>query len=107
VAAQTPVGLRAKDHHGSGALGPDDIVIALSPIGLIADAAQGFIIDGFPRTVPQATGRWMISLKKSHQARRRWIELRVNESALLQRVETGQRNKCASARRGSARRRNH
>src|SRR5258707_8879726 len=55
VAAQTPIGLKAKDIMASGALVPDEIVI-----GIISDrieqpdAARGFILDGFPRTVPQA-----------------------------------------------------
>src|SRR3982074_3875673 len=55
VAEQTPVGLKAKDIMASGGLVPDDIVM-----GIISDrieqpdAARGFILDGFPRTVPQA-----------------------------------------------------
>jgi len=88
VAAQTPVGLKAKDIMASGGLVPDDIVI-----GIISDridqpdAAKGFILDGFPRTVPQAEALDEL-LKKKHMKLDAVIELRVNESALLQRVET-------------------
>ncbi len=88
VAAQTPVGLKAKDVMASGGLVPDDIVI-----GIISDrieqpdAANGFILDGFPRTVPQAEALDEL-LKKKHMKLDAVIELRVNESALLQRVET-------------------
>ena len=88
VAAQTPVGLRAKDVMASGGLVPDDVVI-----GIISDrvdqpdAANGFILDGFPRTVPQAEALDEL-LKKKHLKLDAVIELRVNESALLERVET-------------------
>jgi adenylate kinase len=55
VAAQTPVGLRAKDIMASGSLVPDDIVIGIISDRLDQpDAKKGFILDGFPRTVPQA-----------------------------------------------------
>ena len=88
VAAQTPVGLKAKDVMASGGLVPDDVVI-----GIISDridqpdAANGFILDGFPRTVPQAEALDEL-LKKKHLKLDAVIELRVNESALLERVET-------------------
>jgi adenylate kinase len=87
VAAQTPVGLKAKDVMASGGLVPDDIVI-----GIISDrieqpdAAKGFILDGFPRTVPQAEALDHL-LKSKRLKLDAAVELRVNESALLQRVE--------------------
>ena len=87
VATQTPVGLRAKDIMASGALVPDDIVIGIISDRLDQpDAAKGFILDGFPRTVPQAQALDDL-LKKKHIKLDAVIELRVNESALLQRVE--------------------
>jgi adenylate kinase len=87
VAAQTPVGLRAKDIMASGALVPDDIVIGIISDRLDQpDAVKGFILDGFPRTVPQAQALDDL-LKKKHIKLDAVIELRVNESALLQRVE--------------------
>jgi adenylate kinase len=88
VAAQTPVGLRAKDIMASGGLVPDEVVV-----GIISDridqpdAKNGFILDGFPRTVPQAEALDEL-LKKKHLKLDAVIELRVNESALLERVET-------------------
>jgi adenylate kinase len=87
VAAQTPVGLKARDIMASGALVPDDIVIGIISDRLDQpDAAKGFILDGFPRTVPQAQALDEL-LKKKHIKLDAVIELRVNESALLQRVE--------------------
>jgi adenylate kinase len=88
VAAGTPVGLKAKDVMASGGLVPDDIVIGIISDRLDQpDAARGFILDGFPRTVPQAEALDEL-LKKKHMKLEAVIELRVNESALLQRVET-------------------
>jgi adenylate kinase len=88
VAAQTPVGLKAKDIMASGGLVPDEIVIGIISDRLdLPDAANGFILDGFPRTVPQAQALDDL-LKKKHIKLDAVVELRVNESALLQRVET-------------------
>jgi adenylate kinase len=88
VAAQTPVGLKAKDIMAGGSLVPDEIVIGIISDRLDQpDAAKGFILDGFPRTVPQAQALDEL-LKKKHIKLDAVIELRVNESALLQRVET-------------------
>jgi adenylate kinase len=87
VAAQTPVGLKAKDIMASGGLVPDDVVIGIISDRLdLPDAARGFILDGFPRTVPQAAALDDL-LKKKRLNLDAVIELRVNESALLQRVE--------------------
>jgi adenylate kinase len=88
VAAQTPVGLQAKDIMASGALVPDEIVIGIISDRLDQpDMKNGFILDGFPRTVPQAAALDEL-LKKKHIKLDAVIELRVNESALLDRVET-------------------
>ena len=88
VAAGTHIGLKAKDIMASGALVPDEVVV-----GIIADrieepdAKKGFILDGFPRTVPQAQALDDL-LKRKHLKLDAVVELRVNESALLERVET-------------------
>lgn len=88
VAAGTPVGLKAKEIMASGGLVPDEVVV-----GIISDridqpdAKNGFILDGFPRTVPQAEALDEL-LKHKHLKLDAVIELRVNESALLNRVET-------------------
>ena len=87
VAAETEVGLKAKDIMASGGLVPDDVVIGIISDRIeLPDAANGFILDGFPRTVPQAEA--LDSLLKSKGLKLdAAVELRVNESALLQRVE--------------------
>src|ERR1700742_3910883 len=87
VAAQTPVGLKAKDIMATGGLVPDEVVIGIISDRLDQpDAANGFILDGFPRTVPQAEALDDL-LKHKHMKLDSVIELRVNESALINRVE--------------------
>src|SRR4051812_12790652 len=88
VAAETPIGLQAKDIMASGALVPDEVVVGIISDRLDQpDMKNGFILDGFPRTVPQAAALDEL-LKKKHIKLDAVIELRVNESALLNRVET-------------------
>src|ERR1700744_4209229 len=88
VAAQTPIGLQAKDIMAGGQLVPDEIVI-----GIISDRLDqpgmknGFILVGFPRPMPQAEALDEL-LKHKHLKLDAVIELRANESALLSRVET-------------------
>jgi len=87
IAAQTPVGLKAKDIMAAGHLVPDEIVV-----GIISDrieqpdAVNGFILDGFPRTVRQAEELDEL-LKAKRMTLDAVVELKVNESALLARVE--------------------
>jgi adenylate kinase len=87
IAAETPIGLKAKDIMASGALVPDEVVV-----GIISDrieqpdCAKGFILDGFPRTLPQAAALDAL-LKQKKLKLDAVIQLRVNEAILLQRVE--------------------
>lgn len=88
VAAGTPVGLQAKEVMANGGLVPDEVVIGIISDRLDQpDMKQGFILDGFPRTVPQAAALDEL-LKRKHIKLDAVVELRVNESALLQRVES-------------------
>jgi adenylate kinase len=88
VAAETLIGLQAKDIMASGALVPDEVVVGIISDRLDQpDMKNGFILDGFPRTVPQAAALDEL-LKKKHIKLDAVVELRVNESALLDRVET-------------------
>jgi adenylate kinase len=72
----------------SGGLVSDEIVISIISDRLDQpDMKNGFILDGFPRTVPQAAALDEL-LKRKHIKLDAVVELRVNESALLNRVET-------------------
>jgi adenylate kinase len=55
VAGKTPLGLKAKSYMDQGALVPDEVIIGLVGERLDKeDAKRGFLLDGFPRTIPQA-----------------------------------------------------
>jgi adenylate kinase len=88
VAAGTPVGLRAKAIMDRGDLVPDEVVVAIiaDRIGQ-PDAKRGFVLDGFPRTVPQAEALDRL-LKQLGLELDAVIELKVNEGILLKRIET-------------------
>jgi adenylate kinase len=88
VAASTPIGRQVADIMARGALCPDDIVVSIVEERIQEpDARKGFILDGFPRTVPQAVAldrmlaRHGVSLDAV-------IALRVDEAALIKRIES-------------------
>jgi len=86
VAAGTPLGLRAKHIMDGGDLVPDEVVIAVVADRIDhTDAVNGFVLDGFPRTVPQAE-----ALDRELEARGieldAVLELEVNEDVLLVRI---------------------
>ena len=87
VKAGTPIGLKAKDIMARGELVPDDVVVAIIADRIDElDAKNGFILDGFPRTVgqAQALGRLLADKGLALDA---VIELKVDEDILLARVE--------------------
>jgi adenylate kinase len=86
VAAETEVGKRAKAVMDAGKLVSDDIVIAIVSERIDQpDCANGFILDGFPRTLVQADAtEAMLSAKGLDLSV--VIELRVNDKELVRRV---------------------
>jgi adenylate kinase len=87
VAAGTPIGLEAKAIMDSGALVPDQVVVDIIGQRIEEpDAAGGFILDGFPRTVAQARALDEL-LEKKKQSLDAVVELVVDEQALLSRME--------------------
>jgi len=88
VAAGTPVGLVARDIMDRGGLVPDEVVVEIIADRIAQpDAARGFVLDGFPRTVPQAEALDRL-LKERGLTLDGVIELKVDESALLKRIAT-------------------
>jgi adenylate kinase len=88
VAAGTPVGLKAKDLMERGALVPDEVVVAIIADRITeADAAKGFVLDGFPRTVPQAQALEKLLAERGLKLDG-VIELKVDEAILLDRIAT-------------------
>jgi adenylate kinase len=87
VKAGTPVGLRAKDIMDRGELVPDDVVVAIVSDRIDQpDARKGFILDGFPRTVPQAVALDRLLKDKSLKLDA-VIELKVDAGILQKRIE--------------------
>jgi adenylate kinase len=87
VAAGTPVGLRAKSIMERGELVPDDVVVAIIADRIDQhDAKRGFVLDGFPRTVPQAEALDRLLAERGLKLDA-VIELKVDEGILLQRIE--------------------
>ena len=88
VKAGTPLGHKVADIMARGALCPDDIVVTIVEQRIAQpDARKGFILDGFPRTVPQAEA--LDSMLASHGITLdAVIELRVDEAALVRRIES-------------------
>jgi adenylate kinase len=88
VAAGTEVGLRAKSIMDAGQLVPDEVVVAIiaDRIGQ-DDAKRGFVLDGFPRTVPQAEALDRLLAERGLKLDG-VIELKVDEGILLKRIET-------------------
>ena len=86
AAARSPAGLRAAEIMSRGELVPDDVVIAVVSNRIDRpDASPGFILDGFPRTLPQAA-----ALDRELAYRNAnldvVLELKVDEEALLKRI---------------------
>ena len=87
VAAGTPVGLRAKAIMDRGELVPDEVVVAIVAERIDqADARRGFVLDGFPRTVPQAQALDRLLAERGLKLDG-VIELKVDEGILLQRIQ--------------------
>lgn len=98
VKEQTPMGIKAKEFMDRGALVSDEVVVGIVEERLAkSDCANGFILDGFPRTVKQADAlKQMLSvLGKTID---HVISMAVNKEALLERV-TGRRT-CRSCGKG-------
>ncbi|EWY39859.1 adenylate kinase [Skermanella stibiiresistens SB22] len=98
VASGAPLGQQAKEIMAAGKLMPDELMIEMIADRISqSDCAAGFILDGFPRTVPQAEAldRMLADkgLRLDHV-----IEMKVDDAALVDRI-TG-RYTCAKCGRG-------
>jgi adenylate kinase len=93
VKAGTPLGLEAKGHMDSGGLVPDAVIIGLVSERIKeADCANGFLFDGFPRTIPQADAMKTAGVPIDYV-----VEIDVPDSAIVERM-SGRRSHPASGR---------
>lgn len=93
IKAGTPLGLAAKQVMDSGALVSDDIIIGLVKERIAQpDCANGFLFDGFPRTIPQADAMKAAGVKLDYV-----LEIDVPFEAIIERM-SGRRVHVASGR---------
>ena len=93
VKDKSELGIKAQSFMDAGQLVPDDVVIGLIKERFKqADCEAGFILDGFPRTAPQAEALDKLLAKKSLSLDK-VIELKVDDNAMIERI-TG-RYSCA------------
>ena len=86
VADETPIGLQAKEIMARGDLVPDEVVVGIVADRIEqADARDGFILDGFPRTVAQAEALDRMLERKGIELDG-VIELKVDEDELVERI---------------------
>jgi adenylate kinase len=99
VKARTPLGLEAKAIMDSGGLVSDEIVLGLVMDRLSqSDCAVGFILDGFPRTIPQADALIAL-LEKLDKSVEHVLSLELDNSEVIKRL-SGRRT-CSSCGKGS------
>ena len=85
IANCTPTGLRAKAYLDAGKLVPDEVTIAMVEERLqMEDCASGFLLDGFPRSIPQAEAL------DAFAAPDLAVEIKVRDEKILERL-TGRR----------------
>lgn len=86
VEGKTPLGLQAKSFMDSGKLVPDEVVIGIIRERLKeADCRKGFILDGFPRTRPQAEALTMM-LREDQSDIDRVLSFELPEDELIRRL---------------------
>ena len=89
----TPMGVEAKKVMDAGALVSDDIILGLIKERIArTDCANGFLLDGFPRTIAQAQGLEAMGVKIDHV-----IEINVADEAIVERI-AGRRVHSSSGR---------
>ena len=97
VTKQTSLGIKAKEYMSSGALVPDEVILGMMQERLLnEDCKNGYILDGFPRTIPQALGLDKL-LEKLKQALDAVIVIDVSDDKIVDRMG-GRRVHMASGR---------
>ena len=86
VKNKSNLGLKAKEYMDSGSLVPDDLILDMMKERLNqSDCNNGYVLDGFPRTIPQAEGLEDV-LKQLNQKLDKVIILDVNDDVIVDRM---------------------
>ena len=86
VKNKSNLGLKAKEYMDSGSLVPDDLILDMMKERLNqSDCNNGYVLDGFPRTIPQAEGLDNV-LKQLNQKLDKVIILDVNDDVIVDRM---------------------
>ena len=86
VTKQTSLGIKAKEYMSSGALVPDEVILGMMQERLSnQDCKNGYILDGFPRTIPQALGLDEL-LEKLNQTLDAVIVIDVSDDNIVDRM---------------------
>ena len=86
VKNKTDLGIKAKKYMDSGQLVPDNLILDMMKNRLIKeDCSNGYILDGFPRTIPQAKGLDNVLQKLNHKLDS-VIVLEVNDDIIVNRM---------------------
>ena len=97
VKDRTKLGDEAKSYMDSGKLVPDNVILEMMKVRLVqSDCNSGYILDGFPRTIPQAEGLNTL-LKELNQNLDAVVVIQVNDDAIVNRM-SGRRVHPASGR---------
>ena len=97
VKNKTKLGNEAKSYMDSGKLVPDNVILGMMKVRLVeSDCNNGYILDGFPRTIPQAEGL-NILLKELNQNLDAVVVIQVDDDAIVKRM-SGRRVHLASGR---------
>ncbi len=97
VKNETNLGLEAKEYMNSGQLVPDKVILGMMKVRLNEeDCKNGYILDGFPRTIPQAEGLDSLFLELN-QSLDSVIVIEVNDDTIVNRM-AGRRVHLASGR---------
>ncbi len=82
VKAESPLGLQVKDIMNAGALVPDELIINLVKERIAQDDCKnGFLFDGFPRTIPQAEALFAAGVTIDHV-----LEIKVDDEEIVERL---------------------
>jgi len=83
---KTDLGLKAKEYMSAGALVPDEVILGMMKGRLIdKDCNNGYILDGFPRTIPQAEGLDLL-LEELDQKIDLIIVIKVKDDNIVERM---------------------